>query len=433
VKKAKTIITRMGNGLAIARGPWQLVATVAASDASKALGGEPPAEICIFPNPIWKLADMDLVTDDQSQRLVVADFRRRQIETLIDYEHESVQEGVRALAAGWISTLRADSTGLYGGGIRWTDKAAGHIRAGEYRYFSPTALFDEDTKRVVALLSVALTNTPRTNEQSPLTAKTTRIAASIVKFHGREEGTMKKYFQLLKAFLDQKGSMTRKAAVEALNEISAEIENEEGDETAPLITAKKEQRKTIAASIGFDEEVDHDGSEAEKTLGEVCELLDLPADAPKKKVKASILALQHPTDKVDRAEYEKVVAERDTAKAGDDKAKIETLITANRKKISPALEKKIRAIAAKDLREAQELVAELPDAKPTSLVTADVDSGDEDEGAGGVCEVGDGHLRMIEPESATIAATCKAIMKEKGVDYAKANEIRKEREAAANL
>src|SRR5258708_2664858 len=81
------------------------------------LGGTPPDEILIFPCPLWELADMTLLTDQQSQQAVIAEFEERQIEIVIDYEHQST-EGVEAPAAGWIAALRADQTGLYGTRLR---------------------------------------------------------------------------------------------------------------------------------------------------------------------------------------------------------------------------------------------------------------------------------------------------------------------------
>jgi phage I-like protein len=431
----------------IARGPWQpfsgMSATVNCSDCgapvgtcdcTSQLGGSPPNEILLFPCPTWELADMNLVTDELSQRTVIGDFQRRQIEIVIDYEHSSEEEGADpAPAAGWIPKLRADSTGLYGSNVRWTSDAAALITAGKYRYWSPVALYDEND-RVVALISVALTNKPRTNKQIPMTAR--RIAASIADNYGKKENGMKKALTLLLAFLGQKGSITRKAAIEQLKAVSDAIEAEDGEETAPLVTAKADKVKTIASLAGIETEGDGDGK-AEELLGEVFDLLDLPADASKKKVRATILALQHPADVVSKAEFEKVVAERDKALAGGKAKSFETLIAANRNKVTPALEKKLRErITAGKLsvEEASELIADMGDVKPVRRTVDDEPEIETDGEENDIVMVGDDEFREVEPESAKIAASVNKIIREhkgdKPLSYAEANEIRKNRERA---
>lgn len=81
---------------------------------------------------------------------------------VVDYEHQthnSAHNGQPAPAAGWITALDANSTGLYAT-VEWTAKAREHIRAGEYRYISPTFSFDRKTGAVLELHSAALTNNP---------------------------------------------------------------------------------------------------------------------------------------------------------------------------------------------------------------------------------------------------------------------------------
>lgn len=94
---------------------------------------------------------------------VIALFKEGGIDLPIDYEHQTLkaaENGRPAPAAGWITALDyVPGTGLVAT-VRWTDAAAAHLAAGEYRYLSPVFFFDKDTGAVQLLHSLALTNTP---------------------------------------------------------------------------------------------------------------------------------------------------------------------------------------------------------------------------------------------------------------------------------
>ena len=90
------------------------------------------------------------------------------IETVVDYEHNSIY-GDTAPASGWISALQnrksEGGAAQLWGQVKWTARAAGFIAAGEYKYLSPTINFNARDRKsgaqVGAMLhSVALTNTP---------------------------------------------------------------------------------------------------------------------------------------------------------------------------------------------------------------------------------------------------------------------------------
>ncbi|QBH95988.1 hypothetical protein EKN56_05975 [Limnobaculum zhutongyuii] len=81
---------------------------------------------------------------------------------VIDYEHQTlrtVTNGQPAPAAGWYNALEWRDDGLYAINVTWTKTAATMIDNGEYRFISPTFLYNKKGE-VVRLLHAALTNTP---------------------------------------------------------------------------------------------------------------------------------------------------------------------------------------------------------------------------------------------------------------------------------
>mgnify|MGYP001080871091 CR=1 FL=1 len=83
---------------------------------------------------------------------------------VLDYEHQTLfatQNGQPAPAAGWFKTLEwREGDGLYAVDVKWTDRAAAMIAAGEYRYISPVFGYDKKTGAIKSIINAALTNNP---------------------------------------------------------------------------------------------------------------------------------------------------------------------------------------------------------------------------------------------------------------------------------
>jgi phage I-like protein len=101
---------------------------------------------------------------------IIAAAAAQHVQYVVDYEHQTMkaaQNGQPAPAAGWIAPASltwkepadGEPGGLYGA-VTWTDKASGYIAAKEYKYQSPVFAYDDKTGDVLALLHVAITNTP---------------------------------------------------------------------------------------------------------------------------------------------------------------------------------------------------------------------------------------------------------------------------------
>lgn len=102
---------------------------------------------------------------------VVANFRKRIADTVIDYEHASefpeLAQGGPVPAAGWITAVEdaPDADGVLWGTAKFTPRAAGMIEAEEYRYLSPVIDYGAKDKNSgkpqgATLVSAALTNRP---------------------------------------------------------------------------------------------------------------------------------------------------------------------------------------------------------------------------------------------------------------------------------
>lgn len=113
------------------------------------------------------------ITAERLQTLV-ANFNRRGIDLMVDWEHESMR-GMRAPAAGWVDRVELRAEGLFGHVKAWTPTAAAQLKAREYRYLSPTILF-RALDRVTGvdqgwtLHSAALTNDPFFHELDAVVA-----------------------------------------------------------------------------------------------------------------------------------------------------------------------------------------------------------------------------------------------------------------------
>lgn len=161
----------------------------------------------------------------------------------------------------------------------------------------------------------------------------------------------------------------------------------------------------------------------------VLELLELPEGTAPAKVAAAILTLKNPTDMVPRAEFETLQARLAEVDSTAKKQRIDTLVASNRKKITPAMETFIRARAEKDYADAEAIVANLSEQLPTPQ-----SPGTDPTPAGTVVVptsvVVDGQERRVNASAAQLKARNEEIMKEKGVSYIEANELRRKEEAA---
>lgn len=131
---------------------------------------EPPEWINILPsgNPVT-MDGIKYLVDDAAAKSIQDVFIARQIDMVVDYEHQT-QSGQEAPAAGWIKELNWRTDGIWAR-VEWNPRARKYIENREYRYLSPVFWMEKSTGRVRALSEVALTNVPRINNFPPIVNK----------------------------------------------------------------------------------------------------------------------------------------------------------------------------------------------------------------------------------------------------------------------
>jgi hypothetical protein len=78
---------------------------------------------------------------------------------LLDWEHESERYDGSTKAAGWLSALEARPSGIWGR-VEYTPDGERDVTHKSYRYLSPVLELDSETREVLSIVSVALTNRP---------------------------------------------------------------------------------------------------------------------------------------------------------------------------------------------------------------------------------------------------------------------------------
>lgn len=149
----------------------ELKALAAAPDAQKA----PPTEFRIFPFGKIDTSKGTFNFTPEACDQVIAERERQSAEVQIDYDHlaiESAKPG-DGVAAGWCN-LEKRGDGLWAVNVRWTPKAAQHLRDGEYRYFSPAFVATKKARLIIDLVNIALTNMPAMRDIDALVAASRR-------------------------------------------------------------------------------------------------------------------------------------------------------------------------------------------------------------------------------------------------------------------
>lgn len=422
-----------------------------------------PTELVIFPYPTYTNDDGTFVTDDESQKSVVSSFRQRGVKLAIDYEHQThVFPPIESPAAGLAATLEAGGKrGLIAKDIAWTRRARGYLasaggkdEAAEYNYHSPVYLYEPKSRRVVRLLSVGLTNVPKSHNQKELREQIAarvraELAAAAAAPNNTKEEAMpkqetkqgvaaigKELISQLRYALGMRLTDSFKDLRTALEKVIKKIPDSddmlaeakagggEGEEASTLETLLEALGLIPAEEL--EAKIEARLKDRPLLAPELAKVLGVDAAADLATVTARVLSLTSPADMVPRAEHEAVLAR---LAALDETAKtsaIDELVRANAARLTPALESHIREIAQTNFELAKATVEKLPEQKPAPIAKGTAPDGTESAEAKVALE-GElaGRPVRFDEEGAKIKARVEAIMAEKGISYMEANEIRK--------
>lgn len=170
----------------------------------------------------------DFVVDDTSVDLIIRTFKKRGLDIVIDYEHQSVSDDM-AIASGWIKELLVEDDCLVGL-AEWTEQAKEQIKNKQYKYLSPTVLLKNN--RAVRLHSVALTNTPAIDNMYPLFLSD--------KANGDNKMDIKKILE----FLELDESATTEDVLNKIAELKNNNKEDEDDDTE--LSANKDKLEVLA-------------------------------------------------------------------------------------------------------------------------------------------------------------------------------------------
>lgn len=125
-----------------------------------------PDKIKILPFGDVKSQKGNFIVDDDSFRQIKNNFKKRGLDLVIDYEHQTL-ENIQAPAGGWIKDIEKEGDAIVAK-VEWTPKAKEYLKNKEYRYLSPVVLVRKKDNKAVVLHSVALTNTPAIDNMYPI-------------------------------------------------------------------------------------------------------------------------------------------------------------------------------------------------------------------------------------------------------------------------
>lgn len=173
---------------------------------------------------------------------LIAQFAKRANPMVLDYEHQTyltADNGQPAMAAGWIDALRwvepndAVAGGLFAT-VRWTERAAAHIAAEEYKFISPVFTHDPKTGAVLRLLNAALTNNPAIDDMQAVSA---RLTANLL--------TTEKTIMDMDELLERLRDLFNLPTLATPEQVKAEM-----DKAIALIQADVGEAAAVAATAG---------------------------------------------------------------------------------------------------------------------------------------------------------------------------------------
>lgn len=152
--------------------------TLATLSIAVDLGDAPPTEFCIFKAGANETSKGTFIFDAAAAASVMAAYRQRGTDVMIDLNHESLGPALRedsGDARGWLNLeVRADGS-LWAVNVRWTPDGAQRLAEKKQRYISPAFDHTKDGQ-VLEIVNVAICAMPATYNAPALVAASRALA-----------------------------------------------------------------------------------------------------------------------------------------------------------------------------------------------------------------------------------------------------------------
>lgn len=143
-------------------------------------GDDPPARFRIFKAGRNDSRKGPVVFDDEAARLVMAAYEAHGVDIMLDLEHLSLDDKAPNFdpdARGWCK-LAVRNGELWAESVRWAPDGETRLREKRQRYISPAFSVDPKSKRVTELVNIAITAMPATDHLTPLVAARARAVTN---------------------------------------------------------------------------------------------------------------------------------------------------------------------------------------------------------------------------------------------------------------
>lgn len=306
---------------------------------------ELPSEFRILRHGVNTTTKGDVLFDDTAAEKLMAAYTQHGVDVMIDLEHLSLDAGAQNFdpdARGWCKLAVRDGE-LWAVEVRWGKDGAERLGALRQRYVSPVLELDED-RRAVAVINIALTALPATDNAQPLMAASRRRATRATRYTMTDEEKKKEEMRArrlskLRALMALPDDATADDVVAALEELP----------TADVLEIVLEAIADVA------DEVADDAPSDDADIAMAARKLAGAQAAPLVIARLSALAATSGTASQQAARIAALEA-REAARELDDAIRL------NANRLDPSTEKSARALAARyGVDAAREFVAALPE------------------------------------------------------------------------
>lgn len=215
-----------------------------------------PEWYTVFPDGVVELeGDAPYLVDQQAFDELMVFLARRRVDIPWDWNHASIIDGAEAPAYGWSRWQPENWRYVPGVGIQaraeWLDETAEQLRKGQARYHSPVFFTQRSDNRLVAIHSIALTNTPKHNGLQALIdrGELDSMAASFCNFKNEEIMDL----QRLIAMLGLAEGSTEQDVTERITALKAAADEEPvkeiPEQVIAALGASSSDVSTVVASI----------------------------------------------------------------------------------------------------------------------------------------------------------------------------------------